>query len=345
MRCAECSTDHHLLRSKVNLQVRRKRRPQGKKPPQKMDVRKVNNPDVTAALQNELSKRLEQVDFTKGQTEENWAKLRNEVNTAAKETIDTLKRHHQDLFDDNDSIIRSLLAEKPDGIPPEVFKAGSQLLIQKFTEFLCMCWEDGCLPQDLKDARIVHLYKGKEVAGDGSSSTGMIAGAAVGAVVFIVAIIIVLIFFRRYRRKKKAPLASSDNLTTFSSVGFTSHNEESALSFEPVGSKDRDKPRPGVRDKERQGVHGPGCAGGRRFIGRGRSRVPDVRAEEVYASFQASQPQMDSVQTHLVQRLASGELALEFNLLAFPCGLSLDPAELFLLTGEGVKGRSAPLYG
>ncbi|KAL8584674.1 hypothetical protein ACOMHN_002403 [Nucella lapillus] len=54
----------------------------------------------------------------------------------------------------------------PDGIPPEVFKAGSQPLIQKFTEFLCMCWEDGCLPQDLKDARIVHLYKGK---GDKSS--------------------------------------------------------------------------------------------------------------------------------------------------------------------------------
>ncbi|KAL8594800.1 hypothetical protein ACOMHN_047517 [Nucella lapillus] len=314
MRGAECSTDHHLLRSKVNLQVRRKRRPQGKKPPKKLDVWKVNSPDVTAALQNKLSKRLEQVDFTKGQTEENWAKLRNEVDTAAKETIDALKRHHQDWFDDNDSVIRSLLAEKytahknwlaniqsdsrrdkfhhlrrevqkqlhsmkdqwwkkkaeeiqgyadsknaklfysslrevygppqrsaapirnlqgelltdneainrrwsehfeqllnrpssidpsiieqiqsrplqmelddpltkdevaraiaqlqcgksagPDGIPPEVFKAGSQLLIQKFTEFLYMCWEDGCLPQDLKNARIVHLYKGK---GDKSS--------------------------------------------------------------------------------------------------------------------------------------------------------------------------------
>ncbi|KAL8578108.1 hypothetical protein ACOMHN_055428 [Nucella lapillus] len=91
MRGAECSTYHHLLRSKMNLQVRRKRRSQGKKTPKKLDVRKVNNPDITAALQNELSKRMEQVDFTKGQTEENWAKLRNEVDTAAKETIDALK--------------------------------------------------------------------------------------------------------------------------------------------------------------------------------------------------------------------------------------------------------------
>ena len=40
------------------------------------------------------------------------------------------------------------------------------MLVRKLTEFLCMCWEDGCLPQDLKDARMVLLYKGK---GDKSS--------------------------------------------------------------------------------------------------------------------------------------------------------------------------------
>jgi hypothetical protein len=52
-------------------------------------------------------------------------------------------------------------AAGPDGIPPEVFKSGGPSLVKKLTEFFCMCWEDGCLPQDLKDARIVHLYKGK----------------------------------------------------------------------------------------------------------------------------------------------------------------------------------------
>ena len=46
----------------------------------------------------------------------------------------------------------------PNSIQPEVFKAGDLKLIQKFTEFLCMCWEDGFLPQDLKDVQIVHLY-------------------------------------------------------------------------------------------------------------------------------------------------------------------------------------------
>ena len=48
---------------------------------------------------------------TKGKTEENWAKLKSEVDTAAKQTIDILKRHHQDWFD-NDTDIQGLLGEK-----------------------------------------------------------------------------------------------------------------------------------------------------------------------------------------------------------------------------------------
>ena len=63
----------------------------------------------------------------------------------------------------------------PDGIPPKVFKAGGQTLIQKFTEFLCACWEDGSLPQGLTDARIVHLCKGKGA----KSSSGNYHGSSI----------------------------------------------------------------------------------------------------------------------------------------------------------------------
>ena len=94
MRGAECSTDHLLLRSKVSFQIHRKRRPQGKKPPMKLDVSQTKNPHIILALQSELSKRLEQVTFCKGVTEENWAKFRDEFNSAARETIDVLKKHH-----------------------------------------------------------------------------------------------------------------------------------------------------------------------------------------------------------------------------------------------------------
>ena len=41
-----------------------------------------------------------------------WAKLKHEVGTAAKQTIDVPKRHHQDWFDDNDSEIHGRLAQK-----------------------------------------------------------------------------------------------------------------------------------------------------------------------------------------------------------------------------------------
>ena len=314
MRGAECSTDHVLLRSKLNIKMQRKRRPQCKKPTKKLNVGKINMPEIQDALQKELSERMEKVLFNKGETEENWFKLRDEVNTAAKETMGEMKRHHQDWFDANDSEIQKLLTDKytahrawlahreseskrkhfsetrrilqkrlrqlkdewwkrkaeeiqlyadsnnakmfysslrevygppqrssapvrnlqgelltdneainkrwsehfeqllnrpssvdpsaiediatrplrleldelptqeevvkaiselqcgksagPDGIPPEVFKAGGTSLIEKFTEFLGVCWDDGSLPQDMKDANIVHLYKGK---GDKSS--------------------------------------------------------------------------------------------------------------------------------------------------------------------------------
>ena len=77
---------------------------------QKQDVRKINNAGITIALQNELSKRLEQAAFTKGKTEENWAKFKKEVDTAAKQTTDVIKDITWTWFDDNDSEIQGLLA-------------------------------------------------------------------------------------------------------------------------------------------------------------------------------------------------------------------------------------------
>ena len=57
-------------------------------------------------------------------------------------------------------------APGPDGIPPEVFKEGGPLLVKELTSQFQAFWEHGALPQDLKDANIVHLYKHK---GDRSS--------------------------------------------------------------------------------------------------------------------------------------------------------------------------------
>ena len=49
----------------------------------------------------------------------------------------------------------------PDGISPELLKFGGPKLVAKLTAFFVDCWNTSTLPSDLKDARIVHLYKGK----------------------------------------------------------------------------------------------------------------------------------------------------------------------------------------
>ena len=48
-----------------------------------------------------------------------------------------------------------------DGIPPKVWKNGGPVLNIKFHEFFVCCWEQRKLPQDLRDAAIITLYKNK----------------------------------------------------------------------------------------------------------------------------------------------------------------------------------------
>lgn len=58
--------------------------------------------------------------------------------------------------------IKNLLSGKspgPDGIPPEVFKEGGDAIAVKLTELMQLLWEEGSVPQDFKDANIIHLYK------------------------------------------------------------------------------------------------------------------------------------------------------------------------------------------
>ena len=52
-------------------------------------------------------------------------------------------------------------APGPDGIPAEVFKAGGEILISHITHLFQVFWANGQLPQDLREASIIHLYKNK----------------------------------------------------------------------------------------------------------------------------------------------------------------------------------------
>ena len=60
-----------------------------------------------------------------------------------------------------------------DGIPPEVLKSGKPVLLQHLHELLCLCWEKGHVPQDMRDANIVTLYKNKEDRSDCNNYRGI----------------------------------------------------------------------------------------------------------------------------------------------------------------------------
>ena len=54
-----------------------------------------------------------------------------------------------------------------DNIPVEVLKCCKEIITTKLYEVFCLCWSEGGVSQDMKDANIVTLYKNK---GDGETT-------------------------------------------------------------------------------------------------------------------------------------------------------------------------------
>ena len=69
-----------------------------------------------------------------------------------------------------------------DGIPPELLKQGKFTLLQLLHKLLCLCWEHGHIPQDMRDANIVTLYKNKGDRSDCNNYRGISLLSIVGKV-------------------------------------------------------------------------------------------------------------------------------------------------------------------
>ncbi|PFX32102.1 LINE-1 retrotransposable element ORF2 protein [Stylophora pistillata] len=73
-------------------------------------------------------------------------------------------------------VINQLLSRKAagvDGIPPEIWKNGVPALLNKLHVLLVCYWEQGRLPQDLREATIITLYKNKGVKSECSNYRGI----------------------------------------------------------------------------------------------------------------------------------------------------------------------------
>ena len=69
--------------------------------------------------------------------------------------------------------LKSRKAAGVDGIPPEIWKHGGPALHDKLYDLLVCCWEQGKLPQDLRDAVIITLYKNRGEKSDCSNYRGI----------------------------------------------------------------------------------------------------------------------------------------------------------------------------
>ena len=69
-----------------------------------------------------------------------------------------------------------------DGIPAEVLKCCKETLITELLEILCLCWSEGEVPQHMRDANVVTLYKNKGDRGDCNNYRGISLLSVVGKV-------------------------------------------------------------------------------------------------------------------------------------------------------------------
>ncbi|MCG8431359.1 MAG: reverse transcriptase family protein, partial [Candidatus Omnitrophica bacterium] len=60
-----------------------------------------------------------------------------------------------------------------DGIPAEVYKCGQAAILPLLHLLLLMCWEQGTVPQDMRDANIITLYKNKGDRSDCNNYRGI----------------------------------------------------------------------------------------------------------------------------------------------------------------------------
>ena len=68
------------------------------------------------------------------------------------------------------------------GIPPEVVKQGIPVLLPHLHELLSLCWREGEVPQDMRDAKIVTLFKNKGGHSDCNNYRGISLLSIVGKV-------------------------------------------------------------------------------------------------------------------------------------------------------------------
>ena len=103
LRSAECNTDHKLVRGKFKLRIRKRIRMTGVKVPKRIDVAKLEHPEICKTVTDKLG------DLSFDGT---WENFRDQVYSSGEEILGLKQKQHKDWFDDNDADINELLDRK-----------------------------------------------------------------------------------------------------------------------------------------------------------------------------------------------------------------------------------------
>lgn len=106
----DCWTDHRLLITKLKLTIKKRpRNIQHNSTRRKYDTGKLNDPETSRAFRTAVQQNMPDSDPS---LDLEWTNIRNAINEAARTVIGHLSKRHQDWFDDNDELIKSLIDDK-----------------------------------------------------------------------------------------------------------------------------------------------------------------------------------------------------------------------------------------
>ena len=111
MRCAECWTDHRLIRAVLKLHITPAQRKRPKTVIVAFDIAKLKKYVFYKRFQDTLDANIQNATLTEDCTEK-WDQFKDFVNKTAKSILGPKLRIRQDWFEDNDEQITQLLREK-----------------------------------------------------------------------------------------------------------------------------------------------------------------------------------------------------------------------------------------
>ena len=146
----------------------------------------------TAPLKSKTGEVITDRDKQMGRWVEHYLELYARENSVTQEALDAIEElpvleelDSEPTMEELSKAIDALAcgrAPGEDSIPPEIIKCGKPALLEPLNELLCLCWREGKVPQDMRDAKIITLYKNKGDRSDCNNCRGISLLSIVGKV-------------------------------------------------------------------------------------------------------------------------------------------------------------------